>query len=166
MLLEDFRVDNAVPHEHGTDKLARARPEFSIRGKDTVAQELLPLAVEGLTLAIIGELARQESLDVLRVLGHNSTCRDTGVQLSGFDICLASRRGNGFTPEFDILVGQVRFLARIDEVECCVLLSALFCLKAMIAAYRREDGSESLEPWRPDERSGLKPGVCGKCRTR
>lgn len=123
MLLKDLGVDNAIPHEHRTNKLARARPEFSIRGKDTVAQELLPLTVERLTLAVVGKLASQESLDILGVLGHNGARGDTSVQLGGLDICLASRCGDGFAPELDVLVGQIRFLARVYEVESCVTVS-------------------------------------------
>lgn len=105
MLLKNLRIDDAIPRKHWTDQLARARPEFAIRGKNTIAQELLPLAVEGLTLAVVGELAGQEGLDILGVLGHDGAGGDTSIQLGGFDICLASCRGYGFAPELDVLVG-------------------------------------------------------------
>lgn len=118
VLLKDVRVNDTVPRKHGTNEMPRTRPEFAIRGEDTVAQELLPLAVERLTLAIVGELAGQESFDILWVSGQDRACGDAGVQLSGFDICPATCSGDGRFPEFNIFICVIGQLALVDEVEC------------------------------------------------
>lgn len=125
MLLEDLRVDDAVPHEHGTDELAGARPEFSVRGKDAVAQEFLPLAVERLTLAVVGELPGQQGLDILGVHGHDGAGGNARVQLGGLDIGLASGCEDGVVPEFNVSVCQIGLLSLVDEVKGCRIVSVL-----------------------------------------
>lgn len=42
-------------------------PLLQIRGEDAVTEEILPIIVERLTLAIVTELGRKNGLDVFRV---------------------------------------------------------------------------------------------------
>lgn len=79
VFLENLRVDNAVSCEHGPQQLPRARPQFAIRDEDTVSEELAPFLMERLAFAIVGELARQQGLDVLRVRGQQDAVGDPGV---------------------------------------------------------------------------------------
>lgn len=71
MALEDLQVGDAVLDELGTDQLAAGVPAGAVGGEDAVAEELLPLAVKGLALAVVAELRGQHGLDVLGVVGED-----------------------------------------------------------------------------------------------
>jgi hypothetical protein len=86
MLLEDIGVHDAIAGKHRADKLARVGPEFSICGEDTIAEKFLPVAMEGLTFAIIGELARQKSFDILWIFGHDRASGDTCIKLGSLAV--------------------------------------------------------------------------------
>lgn len=60
--------------------------------------------MEGLTLAVVGELPGQQGLDVLRVQGHDGAGGDARVQLGGLDIGLAAGADDGVVPELDVSV--------------------------------------------------------------
>lgn len=57
VFLEDLRVHDAIPGEHGPDELSRARPLLAIRDEDAVSQELFPLLMERFALAKVRKLA-------------------------------------------------------------------------------------------------------------
>lgn len=73
MSLECVQVADALPRELGPEKLSARVPGLAICGKDAVAQELLPFAVEGLALAVVRELRSQNRLDVFRVRCEDDT---------------------------------------------------------------------------------------------
>lgn len=70
MGLEAVQVADAVAGELGADELAAGVPEGAVGGEDAVAEEGLPLGVEGLALAVVGELGGEYGLDILRVGGE------------------------------------------------------------------------------------------------
>lgn len=110
--LEDLGVDDPVTHEHWPDEMSGCGPEFAIGREDTVSQKFPPLAVKGLSLSEVAELARQQSLDVLGIGGEDDAL-DQGVDF---------RRGrrNGH------LVGCLRLhQTLLPEIQILVLLSGL-----------------------------------------
>jgi hypothetical protein len=50
------QVTDAVPDELRPDQLAAVVPKAAVGGEDAVAEEVLPLLMEGLPLSIIPEL--------------------------------------------------------------------------------------------------------------
>ena len=67
-------------------------PGIQIRGKNTVAQELLPVRVEGSPFAVVGELGREDGFDILRVGGED--CSDaSGARFDGVFVRAVSIEG-------------------------------------------------------------------------
>lgn len=129
MFLEDLRINNPIPGEHGPDKLSRARPHIPIRDEDTIPQELSPLLVKRLSFAKVPELEGQHGFNVLRVCRYDYPIRDTCVYLGGLRVVDLVRDVGDFdriAPVLDIFVGFVCFAGFDDEVDCWCAL-ALFC---------------------------------------
>jgi len=68
-----MEIRDALLDELRTDESAGIVPELTVGGKDGIAEEVKPSGMEELALAIIVELRRQNSLNVLRIRAHNET---------------------------------------------------------------------------------------------
>lgn len=96
MRLEAVKVADAVANELGTDELTAGVPHLTVGGEDAVTQKVLPLLVEGLPLAKVGELSGQDGLDVLWVGGG-----DDGLAKDGGPAGVAADGGEVSGPEFE-----------------------------------------------------------------
>lgn len=112
MRLEAVQVTDPVPDELGPDEHAAVVPPLAVRGEDAVAQELLPLLVEGLSLAVVLELRRQDGLYVLGVGCEDGPLADDAV-FSG----PAPDVFEEPSPELEVLVLDVGADAPGDEVD-------------------------------------------------
>ena len=75
--------------------------------------------METLAFAIVEELARENGLDILRVLGEDRSGRDARVELCGFGTVDCRRAFGGFDgilPKFQILARLVGFNRSVNEV--------------------------------------------------
>lgn len=80
--LEGVQVADALPRELGSKKLSTRVPGRAVGCENAVAQKLLPFAVEGLALAVIGELGGKDCFDVLGVRRED----DATSQNLGLDV--------------------------------------------------------------------------------
>jgi len=71
MPLENMKITNPVLDELRADQLPAVMPEGAVGSEDAVAQEVLPLVVEGLAFAVVVELRRQDGLDVLMIYSED-----------------------------------------------------------------------------------------------
>lgn len=110
--LEAVQIADAVLDELRPDQLAAGVPAIAVGGEDAVAQEVLELLVEGLSLAVVGELRGQDGLDVLRVGGHEGAAAE-GVGLARV---LADGREEAL-PELHVLVLHGGSDDTVDEVD-------------------------------------------------
>lgn len=62
MLLEDVKITDSGLHELGTEQLPRIGPFLSIRGEDTMSQEILPIMQKILSFPVVIELSGEDSL--------------------------------------------------------------------------------------------------------
>lgn len=160
MLLEDLGVDDPFAHEHRADQLAGLRPQLTVRGEDTVTQELFPLAVESLALAVVGELASEQCFDVLRVHGEDDASGNAGVNLGRFAILEPSRRLDGGAQKVEVAVGIVGLLAFVDEVESYGGVVSPTDMPCEKDSYHMASGTGSLQPGNQDGRCVQRPGFC------
>lgn len=71
MLLEAVQIANSLLDKLWANKLSASMPQVAIRSKDRVTEELLPVVVEKLALAIVVELPGQDGFDVLNIGGDD-----------------------------------------------------------------------------------------------
>lgn len=117
MALEHVQVTDAVLDELRPDQLAAVVPQAAIGGEDAVAEEGLPLPVEGLAFAVVVELRSQDGLDVLGVTGEDdATAGDAALGRVALGIA------EELPPEREVLVLHRRDDAAVHKVEACIVL--------------------------------------------
>lgn len=99
MRLKAVQITDSVASELRSNKLSAVVPHVAIRGKDAVAKKVLPIAVEGLTLAVVVELGSQHGFDILLV-----TSEDDGLVYDANLGCPALGFGEQRAPIVKILI--------------------------------------------------------------
>lgn len=115
MLFKDLQITDTILDELRTDQLPGIVPLVQIRREDAVAEEIMPVLVEGLALAVVAELRCENGFDVLWV-GSEDDALAGNARLD----CLATRLavlGKVRLPDFEVLVGHGALDAFVDYVE-------------------------------------------------
>lgn len=103
--------------------------------------------MEVLALAVVGELARQESFDVLRVRGEDDAIRYACVQFGGLrreaEVGGCACGADRLAPEFNVLVASARFDRRDDKVDGCASV-----LESINPRQGQEKGGRTI--WKPE----------------
>lgn len=69
--LKKLQIRDPAFHKLRPNQLPATMPEITIRREDAVPQEIFPILMKGLALAIVTELRGKDSLDVLRLRREN-----------------------------------------------------------------------------------------------
>lgn len=92
-------------------------PLIEVRGEDTITEEILPLFVEGFSLAVVGELSREDGFDVFWVGGEDAS-ETAGRSFDGiaFDAGFGGRGVKPVGPSLEVAVVDGFFDCVYDEV--------------------------------------------------
>lgn len=71
MLLKAMQIAHSLLDKLWANKLSAGMPKVAIRGENRVTEELFPVLVEELALAIVVELPGEDGFDVLNVGGDD-----------------------------------------------------------------------------------------------
>ncbi len=116
MLLEDVQITNAILDKLRPDQLSRRMPQIPIRCKNRVAEEIFPLSMKRLSLAIVCKLSCENSFDVLWVSCEDASTTDEGA-FGG--ISHAFWRCEEAGPCFKVFVLHGGFDAEIYDINTC-----------------------------------------------